>query len=164
MYQARIKSYSKDESTKELILLAYLIDEHGKPLDPLAMSSDGSGEIRETEVSVRLSLEGLQKLIREELPTEEKRIQEILDKIHEIRLKCALNLEAINTEVEAIKDGADAAFNACQNKNDVFKVRGLYLTKIGLITQKRHLSRLAIQEESELSLQLAKLRQGTQSD
>jgi len=156
MYQARIKSYSKDKSTKEIILIAYPIDEQGKPIN---VTPEGGEEIH-----IRLSQEGLQKLIREELPTEEKRIQEILDKIHEIRLKCALNLEAINTEVEAIKNGADAAFNACQNKNDVFKVRGLYLTKIGLITQKRHLSRLAIQEESELSLQLAKLRQGTQSD
>jgi hypothetical protein len=156
MQYARISSYRKDSNTKDIILVGNVTDEQGKPI----IDTSGTGM---ASIEIRLSQEGLQKLIREELPTEDKRIQEILDKIHEIRMKCALNLEAINTELEDIKKGADAAFNACQNKNDVFKVRGLYLTKIGLVTQKRHLSRLAIQEESELSLQLAKLRQ-TQSE
>jgi hypothetical protein len=163
MQYARIKSYRKDPNTNDIILISILTDEQGKPIldnSPANPSNIGT----EQEIDVRLSQDGLQKLIREELPTEDKRIQEVLDKIHSIRTKCALNLETIAKEIEAINDESKKEFDKCVNKNDILKTRSLYLTKISLITQKRHLSRLAIQEESELGLQLAKLRKPSQSE
>lgn len=157
MQYARINSYRKDPNTNDIILVSNITDENGKPIVDTGISDVGT-------IEIRLSQDGLQKLIREELPTEEKRIQEVLDKIHAIRTKCALNLESIDKEIESINDEAKKEFDKCMNKNDILKTRSLYLTKISLITQKRHLSRLAIQEESELGLQLAKLRKPSQSE
>lgn len=156
MQYARIKEYKKDPHTGDIILIASPTDETGKPI---YVTPEGGENIQ-----VRLSQDGLQKLIREELPTEEKRIQEVLDKIHEIRIKRSLNLDAIDKAIETLTTNADTAFDGCQNKTDISKVRSMFLTKIALMSQKRFITKFAIQEESELSLQLAKLRQSTQSE
>lgn len=142
---ARTDSYKKDETTKDIILHANITDEIGKPIGG--------------EIEVRLSQDALQKLIREEVPpTEETRIQGLLDKIHKIRTERVLNVEKIDKRIEELHDNVDKDFQACINKIEVMKVYNSYKIQISLLTQKRHLARFSIQEESDLSLQLAKLR------
>lgn len=144
MQQARIDKYLKDSSTGDIVLHAYLTDELGKPI--------------EGEITVRLSQDALQKLIREELPTEENRIQELLDKIHKIRTERLLNIENIDKRIEELNTSAGTAFDNCVDKVDVLRMMAKFRTQISLITQKRHISKFGVQEESELGLQLAKLR------
>jgi hypothetical protein len=144
---ARIDRYVKDEATKDIILHANITDEMGKPIGG--------------EVEVSLSKDALQKLIREEMPTEDKRIQELLDKIHGIRTERVLSVEKIDGRIEELHKNVSDAFNACKDKLDIMKVHNSYKIEIALLTQKRHIARFSIQEESDLSLQLAKLRAKT---
>ena len=147
---ARTDSYKKDPTTHDIILHANITDEMGKPIGG--------------EIEVRLSQDALQKLIREEVPqTEETRIQELLDKIHKIRTERVLSVEKIDKRIEELHDGVTNAFKACLDKIDVMKIHNSYKIEIALLTQKRHIARFSIQEESDLSLQLAKLRAKTDS-
>lgn len=150
MQFARIKGYTKDPSTGDIVLVAYPIDEEGKPIN----TTPEGGE----EMTIRLSQDALQKLIREEMPTEEKRIQELLDKIHKIRTERVLNVVKIDERIEKLHDDANADFDKCKTKLEIMKVSASYRFQISLLTQKRHVARFSIQEESGLSLQLAKLR------
>jgi hypothetical protein len=151
---AKIKAYKKDPNTNDIILIANITDTDGKPL--LA-----EGDLNDVEI--RFSQEGLQKLIREELPTEEKRIQELLDKIHKIRTDRVMTVEKIDGEIEKIMKDAKNDFNGCQNKLDIAKTMNIYKVKQLCMSQKRLLSKFAMHEESELSMQLTKLRQSNSS-
>lgn len=150
MHTARVKGYTKDPSTGDIILVAYPTDEEGKPIN---ITPEG-GE----NWTISLSQDALQKLIREEMPTEEKIIQELLDKIHGIRTERVLNVLKIDERIEDLQKKANIDFAACKNKFEVMKTAGAYRFQISLLTQKRHVARFSIQEESELSLRLAKLR------
>jgi hypothetical protein len=150
MQSARVKGYTKDPSTGDIILVAYPINEQGKPID---MTPECAMDIQ-----IRFSQDALQKLIREEMPTEEKIVQELLDKIHGIRTERVLNVLKIDERIETLQKEANKDFAACKNKFEVMKTAGAYRFQISLLTQKRHVARFSIQEESELSLRLAKLR------
>jgi hypothetical protein len=150
MQNARIDGYKKDPSTNDIILHAHVTDAEGKPLPE--------------EVEVRLSQDVLQKLIREELPTEEKHIQELLDKIHEVRKTRVLDVEKIDDSIKEVVKEADSLLKGANDKVEIMKYRALLLTKLSAITQRRHLARLAVIEESELSLQLAKLKHQSESE
>ena len=152
MQFAHIKAYKKDPNTDDIILIANLTDADGKPM----LANDDS-----FDVEIRFSQEGLQKLIREELPTEEKRIQELLDKVHKIRTDRILSVEKIDGEIQKVMDDAKKDFVACQSKIDVSKTSAAFRVRLAALGQKRLLSKFSIQEESELSLQLTKLRQGS---
>jgi hypothetical protein len=55
---------------------------------------------------------------------------------------------------------AEKKFDACKTGTDVKKVEAMFRAKLAVLTQKRYLAKFSIQEESELSLQLAKLQHG----
>lgn len=151
---ARIKAYRKDPNTSDIILVANLTDVDGKP-------AITEGDVNDVEI--RFSQDGLQKLIREELPTEEKKIQELLDKIHKLRQNRILSVEKIDDEIQKIMNDSKSDFDSCHDKIDIMKVSSIYRVKLLGLGQKRLLSKFAIHEESELSLQLTKLRQSSQS-
>lgn len=152
MQFARIKAYKKDPNTSDIILIANLTDTDGKP-----MMVEGN----QNDVEIRFSQDGLQKLIREELPTEEKRTQELLDKIHKIRTDRVMTVEAIDKQINEIMKDAKDDFNQCQDKLDIAKTMNIYKVKQLCMSQKRLLSKFAMHEESELSMQLTKLKQGS---
>lgn len=147
MPQARIKGYNKTEDgTGDIILLAVPIDEQGRPI---ADSKD---------LELRLSEDALQTLIRENLPSEEQRIQEAFDQIHKIRMERGLNIKTVDKEIERLKDEAKIDFDKCQNKNEITRTAERFRVQISLISQKRYVMKFGAQEESELGLKLAKLR------
>lgn len=156
MQSARVKGYTKDPSTGDIILVAFPTDEEGKPIN---ITPEGGENIQ-----IRFSQDALQKLIVEEMPTEEKRIQELLDRIHKIRTERVLNVVKIDERIEKLTKDADAEFKACSTKLEVMRLAGAYRFQISLLTQKRHLARFSIQEESDLSLQLAKIRAKANSE
>jgi hypothetical protein len=152
MNYARIKAYRKDPNTGDIILIANLIDADGKPI---IVEGDAN------DVDIRFSQEGLQKLIREELPTEEKRIQDLLDKIHKIRTDRVMTVEKIDSEIEEMMKDAKDDFTNCADKLEIAKVMNIYKIKMLGLGQKRLLSKFAMHEESELSYQLTKIRQSS---
>jgi hypothetical protein len=145
MQTARIKEYRKDSTTGDTILVANMTDADGKPT--------------EETVEIHLSHEGFQKLIREALPTEEQRIQECFDKIHELRMNRILSVEKIDTEIQKVMDESKKDFLNCHDKNEIAQMSGVYRVKLLALGQKRLLSKFAMHEESELSMQLTKMRQ-----
>lgn len=149
MQFARIKAYKKDSNTSDIILVANITDADGKPVL-------GEGDINDVEI--RFSQDGLQKLIREELPTEEKRIQELLDKIHKARTDRVLSVEKIDDEIQKVMNDSKKDFDACQDKLDIAKTMNIYKFKLLGLGQKRLLSKFAMHEESELRLYLAVLK------
>lgn len=154
MQFARIKAYRKDPNTGDIILVANVTDEDGKPI----VDTSGTGM---ADIDIRFSQDSLQKLIREELPTEEKRIQEVLDKIHQLRVKRGLFVEDIDKQVQKLIDDCENDFNGCNDKIEIAKMSAIYRTKLAAFGAKRLLAKYAMHEESELSLQLTKLRQST---
>jgi hypothetical protein len=145
MQTARIKEYRKDPTTSDTVLIAYITDADGKPT--------------EETVEIHLSQEGFQKLIREALPTEEQRIQEALDKIHSLRMNRILSVEKIDDAIEKLMKDVRDDFIKCGDKVEIEQMNSIYRVKIQSLGQKRLLSKFAMHEESELSLQLTKLRQ-----
>jgi len=154
MNYARIKAYSKDPNTEDIILIANLIDVDGKPL---------IAEGDQYDVHIRFSQDGLHKLIREELPTEEKSIQELIDKIHKIRTDRIMTVSKIDDEIQKVMDDSKTDFDACQDKLDIAKTMNIYKFKLLGLGQKRLLSKFAMHEESELKLQLAMLKKSGSS-
>jgi hypothetical protein len=144
MQHARIDGYKRDPATKDVVLHAIMTDETGKPI--------------EGEVEVRLSQDAMDKLFKEQTPTEEVRIQELLNRIHKDRLDRILNVEKIDDRIEELTKSVEDDFKNCTDKLEVMKMQNAYRVRMALLTQKRHLSRFSIQEESDLSLQLAKIR------
>jgi len=145
MLTARIKEYQKDPNTSDTILIAYITDADGKPT--------------EETVEIHLSHEGFQKLIREALPTEEQRIQELLDKIHTLRMNRILTVEKIDDGIEKVMKDSHDDFINCTDKVETERMSAIYRVKLAALAQKRLLAKFAMHEESELSLQLTKLRQ-----
>jgi len=145
MLTARIKEYRKDPTTSDTVLIANMTDVDGKPT--------------EETVEIHLSQEGFQKLIREALPTEEQRIQEALDRIHHLRMTRILSVEKIDDGIEKLMKESHDDFTNCHDKIEVMSVSAIYRVKLLALGQKRLLSKFAMHEESELSLQLTKLRQ-----
>jgi hypothetical protein len=143
--QARIKEYKKDPTTSDTVLIANITDVDGKPT--------------EETVEIHLSQEGFQKLIREALPTEEQRIQEALDKIHKLRMTRVLSVEKIDEGIETLMKECHDEFTNCTDKVEIERTNSIYRVKLLALGQKRLLSKFAMHEESELSLQLTKLRQ-----
>jgi hypothetical protein len=154
MQYARVKGYRKDPTTNDIILMADAIDEQGKPI-----LTSNNGVIADYNVEMRLNQDDLQKLIHSELPTEEKRIQDLLDRIHQSRLNRVLTIEKMDDALEDIKKNVAKDFNGCTGKMDVIKMSATYRTLLLASAQKRLLSKFSMQEESELSLQLTKIRQ-----
>jgi len=111
-------------------------------------------------IELILSDDYVQRLVRELLPDERKRQQELLDKMHGIRKTRGLSVEAIDKQLTALMQEAEKRFDACKTGTDVKKVEGMFRAKLAVLTQKRYLAKFSIQEESELSLQLAKLQHG----
>jgi hypothetical protein len=145
MLTARIKEYKKDPTTSDTVLIANITDADGKPT--------------EETVEIHLSQEGFQKLIREALPTEEQRIQEALDKIHKLRMTRVLSVEKIDEGIETLMKECHDEFTNCIDKVEIERTNSIYRVKLLALGQKRLLSKFAMHEESELSLQLTKLRQ-----
>lgn len=145
MLTARIKEYRKDPTTSDTVLIANITDADGKPT--------------EETVEIHLSQEGFQKLIREALPTEEQRIQEALDKIHNLRMTRILSVDKIDAGIEKLMKDAHDDFTNCHDKVEIERTNSIYRVKLLALGQKRLLSKFAMHEESELSLQLTKLRQ-----
>lgn len=145
MLKARIREYKKDQTTNDTVLIANITDADGKPT--------------EETVEIHLSYEGFQKLIREALPTEEQRIQEALDRIHQLRMNRILSVEKIDDGIEKVMKDAHSDFTNCTDKIEIMRVSAIYRVKLLALGQKRLLSKFAMHEESELSLQLTKLRQ-----
>lgn len=143
--QARIKEYRKDPNTSDTVLIANITDVDGKPT--------------EETVEIHLSQEGFQKLIREALPTEEQRIQEALDRIHQLRMNRILSVEKIDDAIEKLMKSARDDFTNCKGKVEIERTNSIYRVTLLALGQKRLLSKFAMHEESELSLQLTKLRQ-----
>ena len=143
--QARIKEYKKDPTTSDTVLIANITDVDGKPT--------------EETVEIHLSQEGFQKFIREALPTEEQRIQEALDKIHKLRMTRVLSVEKIDEGIETLMKECHDEFTNCTDKVEIERTNSIYRVKLLALGQKRLLSKFAMHEESELSLQLTKLRQ-----
>jgi hypothetical protein len=144
--QARADSYKKDESTKDIILHAFPIDEQGKPI------------LEGKDIEVRLSQDAIQKLIREEIPTEEKRIQELLDQIHEIKKNRLKELGTMDERIKELQKDAESKIGGATDKLEVMRYKVLFQTYTQLLSQRRFVAKFTIQEESELSLELAKLR------
>jgi hypothetical protein len=111
-----------------------------------------------TPVEMWMSEEALEKFVRSMLSSEEGKIQELLDKIHKIRASRGLFVEEIDKGLTALAKEADDNFDKCETKIDIAKVLNAYKAKLAVLTQKRYLAKFSIQEESELSLLLAKLR------
>lgn len=109
-------------------------------------------------VEMAMSFEMLEKFVLTILPKEEARIQELLDKIHKIRESRGLFVEEIDKGLTQVSKDADKDFKACTNKVDISKTDAAFRAKLAVLTQKRYLAKFSIQEESELSLLLAKLR------
>lgn len=143
---ARVKEYRKDPNTSDTVLIALITDADGKPT--------------EETVEIHLSQEGFQKLIREALPTEEQRIQEALDKIHEIRMARILTVEKIDTAINQVMDDSKKDFMACADKEELAQQNAIYKVKLLALGQKRLLAKFAMHEESELVYQITKIRQG----
>jgi hypothetical protein len=150
MQFARIKTYRKDLNTGDLILIGNITDADGKPI---FVESDIN------DIEIHFSQEGIQKLLRDQLPTEEHRIQEILDKIHHLRVKRGLFVEEIDEETEKVVKDAETDFKNCHDKIELAQMNGIYRVKLKALGEKRLLAKYAMHEESELSLQLTKLRQ-----
>jgi hypothetical protein len=107
-----------------------------------------------------LSEDYVLRLVREFLPDEKKRQQELLDKMHGIRKTRGLSVEKIDKMLTDLMDEAEKKFDACKTGTDVKKTEAMFRAKLAVLTQKRYLAKFSIQEESELSLQLAKLQHG----
>ena len=142
---ARAKELKQDPTTKDYTMIALVVDADGKPT--------------EDTIVIRVSEDGFQKLIRQALPTEEQRTQELLDKIHEIRTTRILSVEEIDKEVEDTIEQSKKDFDACQNRNDIMKTNAFFRIKLQALAQKRMLAKFSMQEESEASYRLTKLRQ-----
>lgn len=146
MQNARVKEYKKDDKTGDVVLISYI--------------TDADGKATEETVEIHLSAEGFQKLIREALPVEEKRIQEALDKIHELRMNRILTVEKIDDEINKLMKEAHDDFINCGDKMELAQQSAIYRVKILALGQKRLLAKFAMHEESELSLQITKIRSG----
>jgi hypothetical protein len=138
---AKLVSYVKNPATNEVILRG-MNNDTGKPIE------------------MTLSDDFVQQLIRELLPDEKKRQQELLDKMHSIRKTRGLSVEKIDALLSKLSEEAEKEFRACKTGTDVKKTEGMFRAKLAVLTQKRYLAKFSIQEESELSLQLAKLQHG----
>lgn len=111
-----------------------------------------------TFIELRMTQDSATEFVRKMLPSEEQKIQELLDKIHKIRESRGLFVEEIDKGLSQVSKDADKDFKACQNKVDISKTDAAFRAKLAVLTQKRYLAKFSIQEESELSLLLAKLR------
>ena len=138
---AQLVDYYKNPATNEVILKG-MNDDTGKPI--IMTMSDGF----------------IQQLIRKLLPDEKQRQQDLLDRMHNIRKTRGLSVENIDKMLTKLMDEAEQKFNACKTGTDVKKVEAMFRAKLAVLTQKRYLAKFSIQEESELSLQLAKLQHG----
>jgi len=133
----RVESFTRNPALEEIFLRGKL--QSGAP------------------VEVAMSFEMLAEFLKVVLPPEELKIQELLDKIHKIRESRGLFVEEIDDGLTELAKDADAKFQKCENKVDVAKVSNAFRAKLTVLTQKRYLAKFSIQEESELSLLLAKL-------
>lgn len=101
-----------------------------------------------------------QKLIRELMPREDKRMQVLLDRMHKIRETRGLAVEKLDKDLTDLMASAKSEFMNCKTGTDVKKVEAYIRASLAVINQKRYLAKFSIHEESELSLQLAKLQHG----
>jgi len=138
---AKLLSYLKNPATNEVVFRG-MNNDTGKPIE------------------MTLSEEFVQQLVRELLPEEKRRQQELLDKMYGIRKTRGLSVEIIDKLLSKLMDECEKKFDACKTGTDVKKVEAMFRAKLSVLTQKRYLSKFSIQEESELSLQLAKLQHG----
>ena len=111
-------------------------------------------------IEITMTKEYIEKILTSELPNEEKSLNDALKKIQEIRMKRLLYIEKIDDELKELMKDAEAKYDAIQTKIETFKYASLMKTKLSIITQKRHLAKLAAQEEAELRVKLAKLQRG----
>ena len=111
-------------------------------------------------VQINIPPEKVQELIRKALPDQEQQLQTLLDKIHKIRLDRVLFVNEIDKALEGLASEVKKEFDKCQSGTDVKRVEASFRVRLAIITQRRHVAKFSIQEESELSLQVAKLRHG----
>ena len=109
-------------------------------------------------VSIYIPDEIVQKLIRELMPVEEKRMQVLLDRMHTIRETRGLAVEKLDKELVEMMKGVEKKFDACKTGTDVKKIEAFVRAQLAVINQRRFLAKFSMHEESELGLQLAKLR------
>jgi len=109
-------------------------------------------------IEIIISNEEVQKLIREALPTEEQHMQALLDKIHKIRVDRVLSVEDIDKRLTNLLGDVKTEFDKAKTQTEIKRCEASFRVRLAIITQKRHIAKFSIQEESELSLALAKLR------
>lgn len=118
------------------------------------------------DIRIEVADDIVKQLIVDSPPTEEKKIRELIDKIHEIRKGRVLELEAIDKADEALSkenDDAIKALQGCTGRNDVQKWTAIVKAlgnKKQLLSEKRYLVKLSYQLEGELSLQLRQMQSG----
>lgn len=108
-------------------------------------------------VEIHLTDDFIQKLIRELLPKEAQRRQVLLDKMHNIRETRGLSVEKIDKQLSDLITDSQPKFDGCKTGTDVKRVEAMVRATLSVLTQKRYLAKFSMHEESELSLQLAKL-------
>lgn len=126
-----------------------------KNLYVFLVSLDGANTIE-----VPLTKQYLDQLLVSEIPNEEKSLNEALKEIQRIRKERVLYIEKIDEELRNLNQEAENKLNSAQDKTEIFKYSSLMKTKLSIITQKRHLSKLAANQEAELRVKLLKLQRG----
>jgi len=120
------------------------------------------------EIEIKLPSSILKELLVEAPPTEEQRIRELLDKIHEIKKKRILDIaraEKLISENMSKEDDAQNALKTATTKKEILMWSTVLRSLAGertCIGHLRHLIRLSYQEEGRLKAQLLKLMAGRQ--
>jgi hypothetical protein len=131
----------KDEKTNSYILLVSI-------------------EGQTNPIEIVMTKDFVDQIIANEVPNEEKSLNEALKKIQQIRMERVLYIEKIDKELANLVQEAEQKLSSAQDKIEVFKYASLMKTKLSIITQRRHLSKLAAHEEAELRVKLLKLQRG----
>jgi len=126
-----------------------------KKLYIFLISLDGTNTIE-----VPLTKEYLDKLLTAEIPSEEKSLNDCLREIQRVRMERVLYIEKIDEELRNLAKEAEQKLGGASDKIEVFRYASLMKTKLSIITQKRHLSKLAANQEAELRIKLLKLQRG----
>jgi len=118
------------------------------------------------QIEVEITGDSLKQMAMANVPTEEKRINELMDQIHDIIKKRLLTADKIAEDLaEFTKEANDIAkqFDQAKSKIDTMICNGklkVVDVKRANIDKKRHLIKLLTLEEAALRLKLERLKRG----